>query len=135
MKSILFVMAVIVMGTAQAKVASKFIERAISGTVYEVSPLCPPKVMCITNGTAVTFEFKLSSGCSGLKPLKYTIAKDKETGITTVEVDAKEQRLGTAVCASVIVEDYGTVALNSVYPPFQVQFVGSEELINIEDYY
>ncbi len=43
----------------------------ISGVVERVSPLCPPEVTCITNGTVVDLEFTLLDCRDELAPLTY----------------------------------------------------------------
>ena len=137
MKAILVLLACTVANVAVAKIAPdqtrlRFdppTQYYVTGEVVAVERLCPPGAMCFTDGTVVTLAFTLTNGCQSLEEVTVTQISENQ-----FEVAALQSEVGE-ICTMNVREELKKITLNMSFPPFQLVFKGTPEIVDITEYF
>lgn len=98
------------------------VRKSISGEILSVKPLCPTNAVCVTDGTVLEVQFLPQSACSDITVKYEQDEKSQLVNITAVEaINVKE------ACIAVLPEPkIETISLVMMFPPFVVNFVGTD---------
>lgn len=110
---------------------------SISGTVVDVTNLCPMNAVCVHDGSIATLSFEMLNGCQELTSMTYT-----NLGNGVIEVEAirslnpifPQDPAFVPVCSMSLEYREAKLTLSGVYPPFQIVFKGTGVVVDVPQY-
>ena len=105
----------------------------VPGTVIDARQICNPMTQeCSSEGTELTLEFLVGSGCESFLGMTYTL--DQETQLITVEAKVLKNVTPNIACTMAIQIIHEKVLLFDQSPPFHIKYSGTLESSTILDY-
>jgi hypothetical protein len=145
MKSVLFVIASLLVSVSYAGLSNSPVLEGepilplgdlVAGEVVKVEHLCPTDVTCVTDGTILTLEFEMPSGCHSMGEVNYEINKDGDVEVSAYRIFGNGQVPPDMelICPTVMVYERSKISLNMIFPPFKVIFKGTDVVIDVKSY-
>jgi hypothetical protein len=145
MKSIIFAIVSLLVSVSYAELSSALplegqpvapLGDLVAGDVVKVERLCPLGVTCVTDGTILTLEFSMPSGCFSMGEVNYEINADGDVEVSAYRLFGNGQVPADMdlICPSVMVYERSQLSLNMIFPPFKVIFKGTDVVIDVKAY-
>ncbi len=120
-RNMAFIFLLMWINTAAADTADNRIQRALVGEVVYVHALCPPYVVCVTDGTAIGLNFQLTCADAYFS-FNYSVNPSN----ASVDIEAIEELDPGVSCLDPVPEmRFEAITLNMVFPSFTLNFLGT----------
>ncbi len=122
-KTMVFMFMFMLMGMniAKADTAENRIQRALVGEVVYVHALCPPYVVCVTDGTAIGINFQLTCADASFS-FSYTL----NPATSSVDIEAIEELDPGLSCLNPDPETrFEAITLHMMFPSITLNFLGT----------